>query len=152
MTTPTIRPAPTVPTPTTVTGARGLQPGEHLRVVAWRDPTIEAMPDAIATASDEALVWYVPIVGTIGMVMAHRFARYAADGSSLWSVEDIAATFGMGTSASRVQHTLDRLARFGIARRDDATVEVRLALAPLTFAQRRRLPAYLAAAYAARGV
>lgn len=121
--------------------------GDTLTVVAWRDPTIEQLPGAIPTDSDEALVWYTPSIGCIGMAMAHRFARHAADGPSVWTVEDIALTFGIGASPSRVLRSLDRLELFGIVRRTDATLAVRLWLAPLTFRQRCRLPGYLAAAY-----
>ncbi len=130
--------------------AQTLSAADELTVVAWRDPVVEHAPGAIPTASDDALVWYVPSVGTIGMVMAHRFARHTTDGPSRWRVEDIARTFGMGTSTSRVAHVLDRLERFGIIRRHDETVAVRLWLAPLTYRQRGQLPGYLAAAYDAR--
>ena len=124
--------------------------GDQLTVVAWRDAVVEQTPGAIPTASDEALVWYLPIVGSIGTVMAHRFARYAADGSTIWTIEDIARTFGMGGSTQRVLRTLERLERFGIIHRQHATVAVRLWLPPLPFRQRCQLPAYLVAAYDAR--
>jgi hypothetical protein len=124
--------------------------GDALTVIAWRDPVVENVPGAMPTASDDALVWYTPFVGTIGVLMAHRFARRAADGASTWTIEDIAATFGIGASAGRVLRTVDRLDRFGIARRHGATLAVRLWLPPLTPRQRRRLPDYLAAAYDAR--
>lgn len=120
---------------------------DHITVVAWRDPVVESTPGAVPTASDDALVWYVPSVGTIGMVMAHRWATYAADGPSTWSLEDVAGTFGIGRSVTRVVHSLDRLARFGIIRRHDRTVAVRLWLGPLTQRQRCQLPGYLAATY-----
>lgn len=121
--------------------------GDTLTVLAWPDPTVEQTPRAIPTDSDEALVWYTPSVGTIGMAIAHRFARYAHDGPSTWTVEDIARTFGIGPSPARVLRSLDRLERFGIVRRNGHTVHVRLWLAPLTFRQRCQLPAYLAAAF-----
>jgi hypothetical protein len=56
----------------------------------------------------------------------------------------------MGASASRVAHVLDRLERFGIVRRHDQVIAVRLWLAPLTYRQRCQLPGYLSAAYDAR--
>jgi hypothetical protein len=128
-----------------VTGA-----GDIVTVIAWRDPVVENVPGAMRTDSDDALVWYTPFVGTIGMVMAHRFAHHAADGLSTWTIGEIAGTFGVGPRPSRVLRTVDRLDRFGIARRHGATVAVRLWLPPLTHPQRRRLPGYLAAAYNAR--
>lgn len=124
--------------------------GDTLRVLAWRDPTVERAPGAIRTDSDEALAWYTPSLGTIAMAMAHRFARHAADGPSTWSIEDIARTFGIGASPARVLRSLDRLERFAIAHRYDHTVAVRLWLGPLTFRQRCQLPDYLAVAYDAR--
>ena len=112
--------------------------------VAWHDPLIDSVPDAIPTASDEALVWWTPIVGPTGMVMAHRFATYAATGPSSWTVEEVCATFGIGRARSRLAHTLDRLERFGIIARRGSVIAVRLSLAPLTPRQRAALPAYLA--------
>ncbi|MGE3836110.1 MAG: hypothetical protein AB7H43_15200 [Acidimicrobiia bacterium] len=123
-----------------------LSAGDTMTVLAWRDPTVEQAPGALRTDSDDALVWYTPSVGTIGMAMAHRFARHAIDGPSTWTVEDIARTFGIGLSPARVLRSLERLERFGIVRRHGHTVHVRLWLAPLTFRQRCQLPAYLAAA------
>ncbi|MGH9228311.1 MAG: hypothetical protein ACRD07_06175 [Acidimicrobiales bacterium] len=120
-----------------------------MTVIAWRDPVVENMPGAMRTDSDDALVWYTPFVGTIGMVMAHRLARHAANGPSTWTIEDIAATFGIGASPARVLRIVDRLDRFAIARRHGHTLAVRLWLPPLTVRQQRRLPDYLAAAYGA---
>ena len=124
--------------------------GIELTVIAWPDPVIEGLPGAMPTASDDALVWWTPFVGTIGMVMAHRFAAQAADGPSRWSIEDIAGTFGIAATPARVLRVIDRLERFAIIRRRGNTIAVRLWLPPLTERQRRRLPAYLAAAWDTR--
>ena len=113
-------------------------------VVAWHDPLIDGMTNTIPTASNDALVWWTPLVGPTGMVMAHRFATYAADGPSSWTIEEVCATFGMGHATSRLAHTLDRLERFGIIARRGSVIAVRLSLAPLTCRQRASLPAYLA--------
>ena len=72
--------APTIdPTPTITSTA------EHVTftVDAWHDPIVEAAAGAVRTDTDDALVWYTPSIGTIGMAMAHRFARHATDGPSL---------------------------------------------------------------------
>ena len=137
--------------PTTDTTPRSQPPvtieGEQLgqlTVVAWRDPVVEGHPDAIPTCSDDALVWWTPSVGPTGMLMAHRFAAYAIDGPTTWTVADLAATFGMGGSSSRLVRTLARLERFGIISCDGTTIAVRLMLAPLTRRQRAGLPRYLA--------
>lgn len=127
-----------------------LSASDTLTVIAWHDPTVEQASGAMPTDSDDALVWYTPSVGTIGMAMAHRFARHATTGPSTWTIEDIARTFGIGPSPARVARSLDRLERFGIVHRTGRTVAVRLWLAPLSYRQQCGLPGYLAAAYDAR--
>lgn len=124
--------------------------GIELTVIAWPDPVIEGLPGAMPTASDDALVWWTPFVGAIGMVMAHRFAGQAADGPSRWTIEDIAGTFGISVTPARVLRVIDRLERFAIIRRRGNTIAVRLWLPPLTERQRCRLPAYLADAWDSR--
>lgn len=122
----------------------------ELTVTAWCDPNVEAMPGAIATNSDDALVWWCSTVGSISMVVAHRLALYAAAGPSVWTVADLGLTFGISTDPRRLLRCLDRLERFGVARLRGRTIEVRLMLPPLSYGQRRRLPAYLRDAYEAR--
>jgi hypothetical protein len=112
-------------------------------VIEWRDPVVENLPGAFVTASDDALVFWTPVVGPTGMLMAHRFAAYAAQQPTNWTPEDLAATFGMGGSRARLEHTLCRLERFGIIRRDGGSIAVRVKLAPLTASQLQRLPDYL---------
>ena len=128
------------------TTADTLTPRE-ITVVAWRDPVVDDAPGAIPTASVDALIWWTPTIGPTGMLMAHRFAIYAADGPSTWSLVDVAQTFGLGAALNRVEHTLDRLDRFGVISRHGTTVAVRLMLPPLSERQRVRLPDYLANAY-----
>lgn len=123
---------------------------DELTVIAWRDPIVEAVPGAMPTDSDDALVWWTPTVGTIGMVMAHRFARQAAIEPTWWTIEDIALTFGISPRPARVLGVIDRLCRFGVVRHHAGTVAVRLWLPPLTLRQRHRLPTYLADAWDAR--
>jgi hypothetical protein len=118
-----------------------------ITVIAWRDEAIEANPNSTPTTSDSSLVWWVPSIGSIGCVVAHRWSHYAATGPSTWMVEDIAKTFGIGESVGRVRQSIDRLEKFGIIRRTGRTVAVRLWLPPLSERQRSRLPGYLAAVY-----
>ena len=82
-------------------------------VHAWRDPVVESNPLATRTASDDTYVWWVPSVGCLGITMAVRFATYAASASSTWAVDDIAGTFGVRESVSRVRHAIDRLRQAG---------------------------------------
>lgn len=149
-TTPTAEHTATVPTSHDDEREPLRSAGDTVTVIAWQDPLVDDAPGAVATDSDDALVWYTPSIGTIGMAMAHRFARHAADGPSTWTIDDIARTFGLGPSAPRVLRSLERLERFGIIRLHGTTIAVRLWLAPLTYRQRCGLPAYLAAAYDAR--
>lgn len=138
-------PATSTPSEPT-TSADDLAP-RTLAVVAYPDPVVESAPGAIRTASDDALIWWTPSVGPTAMLMAHRFATYAADGPSSWSLVDLAQTFGAGQSTSRMTHTLDRLERFGIIVRRGDIIGIRLWLPPLTARQRARLPEYLAYVY-----
>ena len=136
----------TTPTVDQHTTAEALMPDE-ITVVAWPDPVVDEVAGAIPTASVDALIWWTPTVGPTGILMAHRFATYAADGPSTWPMVDVAQTFGLGHALSRVTHTLDRLERFGLISRHGGTVAVRLMLPPLSERQLVRLPAYLADAY-----
>ena len=137
----------TTSTPSTLTTtAEDLTP-RTIAVVAYPDPVVEATPGAILTASDDALIWWTPSVGPTAMLMAHRFATYAAEGPSTWSLLDLAQTFGAGSSTGRTLHTLDRLERFGVIVRRGDVVGIRLWLPPLTARQQARLPEYLAYVY-----
>ena len=119
-----------------------------LTVVAWLDARNDATPGAHLTASDDALLWYTPILGPTAMLMAHRFATNAVHGPTSWTYPSLARTFGMGRAAGRVPRILDRLERFDIiCRPDPHTIAVRLLLAPLTAHQREQLPDELAVAY-----
>src|SRR4051812_22798076 len=86
----------------------------ELTVVAWRDPIVERRAGAIATCSDDALVWWTPSLGPTAVLMAHRLAAYASNGTTTFTVEDLAATFGMGGGVSRLARTLVRLERFDV--------------------------------------
>lgn len=116
-------------------------------VHAWHDPAVEANPLAVPTNSDEAMVFWTPSVGCLAMSMAFRFSTYAAQAPSTWAVDDIALTFGVRESVTRVRHALDRLEGFNIICRDDRTVWVRLWLPPLGYRQQAKLPRYLAEVY-----
>jgi hypothetical protein len=120
-----------------------------LVVVAWRDAVVEQAPGSVATASEDALVWWTPSVGPTGMLLAHRLAFRAADGPVRLLVADLCAALGMGRAHGRLERTLGRLDRFGIVAWHGGTVAVRLALAPLTVRQRTALPPDLAASYRA---
>ena len=135
---------PTVP----VSDATLAVAAKKIVIVAWPDAILDATAGAHRTASDDALVWYTPLLGPTAMLMAHRFALYAAEGPSTWTIANVARTFGLGRAVGRVAHVFDRLERFEvIARQDPNTIAVRLALPPLRARQRLMLPAYLADVY-----
>jgi hypothetical protein len=131
---------------TSTTAAEDLTPAT-IAVVSYPDPLVDEAPGAVPTASDEALIYWTPTLGPTAVLMAHRFATYAAEGPSTWSLVDLAQTFGAGKSSRRVLHALDRLERFGIIVRRGDVIGVRLWLPPLTARQRARLPEYLAYVY-----
>lgn len=135
-------------TPALATREQSTIATRELTVVAWLDATFGDTTDGHVTASDDALIWYTPLLGPTGMLMAHRFATHAAHGLTRWTIAELAATFGMGRAASRVPRVLDRLERFGVICRYDAdTIGVRLVLPRLSTRQRAHLPAALAASY-----
>ena len=118
-----------------------------ITVHPWHDPAVEANPHATPTASYFSMVYWEPSVGCLAMTIAHRWASYAVSAPSTWAVDDIAGTFGVRESVSRVRHALDRLESFGITRREDRTIWVRPWLPPLGYRQQAKLPRYLAAVY-----
>lgn len=121
-----------------------------LRVVPWRDPTVEHAPGATPTTDPDALAYWTPSIGPTAALIAARWARDCARHHSAahWRLDDLAATFGVSpTIAARA---VDRLDRFGIITRHDATIAVRLVLPPLPGRLRERLPASLAVEYDTR--
>ncbi|MAT05834.1 MAG: hypothetical protein CL424_12420 [Acidimicrobiaceae bacterium] len=118
---------------------------DEIVVTAWRDPVVEQMPGAMATGGDEVLVWWVSTLGPTATLAARHLALYAADGDSMWPIDELARTFGVGPSI--MLRALDRLVRFGVIDRRRNIVALRLMLSPLTANQRERLPRYLADAY-----
>lgn len=114
---------------------------DPITVTVWRDEVVERAPEAIATTGDEFLIWWGNTLGPTALLVARHLALYAAEGDSVWPLDQLAATYGV--SAATLGHALDRLVRFGIIARHGSTVAVRLMAGPLTQRQRDRLPAYL---------
>ena len=122
------------PTPTT----------DLLHIERWNDAAAVAVFDS---HSDEALMFLPPVLGPTSTLLLHRLARALVSGGPLcWSISDLAATFGV--SLGQIDRTIDRLERFGYARRDGFTLAVRTTVPPLARRHVERLPRYLAAAYA----
>lgn len=112
---------------------------------------IEAMTDQLAehgfdADTDDALVFLTPVLGPTSVLVLHRLSRALRAGGPLcWSMTDLAATFGV--AVGQLDRTVDRLERFGFARREGFRLVVRTRVPPLTDRQLDRLPDYLAAAY-----
>ena len=115
-----------------------------MHIERWNDPLVVARLDA---DTDEALMFLTPVLGPTSTLVLHRLARALNSGPLCWTLADLAATFGV--SISQIDRTIDRLERFGYARRDGFTLAVRTTVPPLTRRHVGRLPDYLAAAYAA---
>ena len=120
---------------------RDPHPHVDLTVCGWHDQLVEAHPESHPTASDETLVWWTPSLGPTATLMVHRFATYLRDRDEMsFAPVDLARTFGMGQSLSRVRNALARLERFGLVATHGHTVYVRLTLPPLTSRQLDQLP------------
>ena len=129
------------------------EPDTTLTILAWRDDLVERHPESHPTASIDTLVWWTPILGPTATLVAHRFAGYVARGHQVeFRLDDLARTFGMGESLTRVRAVLLRLERFRVISVNDCTVFVRIALPPLTRHQLDQLPEYLVDLYNARRV
>ena len=138
----------TTSAPATATGRAA---GETITVVAWRDPVVEAMPDATLTATNDTLVFQLPVLGPTATLIAHRLAGYAALGEPRqFTMGDLARTFGLANSTARVQASLRRLEDFDVVKINGDVVAIRLALPPLAAHRRRQLPGYLAEEYRRR--
>ena len=115
-----------------------------LHIERWNDPVTTSVFDS---DTDEALMFLAPVLGPTSTLLLHRLARALVSGGPVcWSLADLATTFGV--SLGQIDRTIDRLERFGYARRDGFTLAVRVAIPPLTRRHIERLPAYLAATYA----
>jgi hypothetical protein len=111
------------------------------KLTVWNDPRAAS---GLQTDTDDALIYLSPVLGPTSTLTLHRLARCLTTGTSrVWSIEDLAATFGVGTSQMRA--SLARLERFGMIRTVGDRLEVRTRLASLSVRHVERMPAYLVA-------
>jgi hypothetical protein len=111
------------------------------KLTVWNDPRAA---NGLQTDTDDALIYLTPVLGPTSTLVLHRFSRCLRTGTSrVWSIEDLAATFGVGVSQMRA--SLARLERFGMIRLAGDRIEVRTRLASLTVRHAERMPAYLVA-------
>jgi len=142
---------PARPTPSPITDPLPDERQTTITVLPWRDPLVETHPESHPTATNETLVWWTPMLGPTATLMAHRLAGYLVHNEQVqFTLGDLARTFGMGQSLTRVRTGLARLERFGITRSHGDTVYLRTALPPLTRRQIDQLPPYLADLYRQR--
>jgi hypothetical protein len=118
--------------PTTIHVCRDTTPGTH------------------PTDSDE-IAWWLPVIGPTASVVAHLFTRTTAPEGTTWHIPVLARRVGLGGSCRKLWLSLDRLAMFGVVTFHGCdVVTIRTELPTLTPHQLERLPADLAAEYAAR--
>jgi hypothetical protein len=114
-------------------------PNVHLAV--WHDPLAA---HGLRSDSDDALIYLPPFLGPTSTLVLHRLSRCLTTGTRVvWSIDELAATFGVG--ASQMRSTLARLERFGMIRTVGERCEVRTRIPALAARHVERMPAYLAA-------
>ena len=112
-----------------------------LQLAVWDDPLAA---NGLQSDTDDALIYLPPFLGPTSSLVLHRLSRCLTTGTGrVWSIEDLAATFGVG--ASQMRASLNRLERFGMIRTVGARTEVRTRVPALAARNIERMPAYLAA-------
>ena len=125
------------------------------RLLARDSFTVKALPDPLVeqygwpAASDETMLYVLPIIGPTCLCILHRLSAYAAAGETLWTPHDFAVTFGIGDDdhLALAARSLARLAAFDMARIHAADLAVRTHIGPLPERWIARLPPYLIDAY-----
>src|SRR5688572_24286657 len=82
-----VTPMPTA-TPVHQTNRREPWPTE-ITVIAMQDPVVDQLPDATPTTSDDTLLWWAGTLGPTAVLLARHLAAYAAEGPTLWPLEDL---------------------------------------------------------------
>lgn len=127
-------------------------PETRLRVTAWPDPVLDALGHDPRSAYVEQ--FWLSVLGPSALFLLRRLAsRLEAepDGFDL-DAEQWAAELGLGARGG--QHgpfwrSLDRVCRFGAARRHGPTLQVHRRLPPLTVRQANRMPDHMRLAHEA---
>lgn len=112
-----------------------------VRVAPWADPVVERCGHRF----DSLYVrrFYTPILGPSALLLHERLAELADRGPVSADIDQLAACVGI-TKANRVDATVRRLYRFGLARvAHNDTIEVRCHLADLPARWVAGLPATL---------
>lgn len=124
--------------------------GASLTIVAWADAVVDSLGYDPRSAYVEQ--FWLGLVGPTGTWLVRRLAsRFdeEPDGFTL-DPHDVARSIGVGGRGrtSPFTRALERLCRFGLARRLDATtIAVRRRVPPLSRLQVQRLPQHLQAAH-----
>lgn len=120
---------------------------DPLVVDVLADPLVERVGYPVRHPYIE--IYWLPILGPSATWMLRRLALYAlADRRIPLPLHELGRELGLSSGTQRnspVVRTLVRLVNFAAARPDGDVLLVRRALAPLSQAQLRRLPAQLAA-------
>lgn len=118
-----------------------------LEFTIWHDPVVET--HGIPADSDDALVWYTPVLGPTAILLLHRIARYLTQSSALsFDTVELAASVGLAHSDRKATsdgftRAMHRLEMFGMIRTIGHTIHVRTILPPLAQRHMRLLPNYL---------
>jgi len=65
-----------------------------LHLAVWDDPLAA---NGLQTDTDDALIYLAPLLGLTSTLSLHRLLRCLTMGTGrVWSIEDLAATFGAG--------------------------------------------------------
>lgn len=121
-----------------------------LNFTIWHDPVSER--DGIPADSDDALVWYTPVLGPTSVLLLHRIARYLGATPELnFDTVELAASLGLASSdrlatSDGFNRAMHRLEMFGMIRPIGTTIHARTILPPLAQRQLRLLPNYLRSA------
>lgn len=128
---------------------RRLAAVSSLRIEAFPDPVVEAHGHDPRSAY--ASKFWLPIIGPGSLVAARALVEGLEHSRAGYDVDLVMLGHALGlpgkvSNHSKIVHTLDRLATFGLASFHGASTplyRVRLAWPPLTQRQLARLPAFL---------
>lgn len=127
-------------------------PESRLRVVVWEDSLIERLGHDPRSIYVER--YWLAILGPSATLLLRRLARDLEDVPDGFEIQtaDLAQELGLGSRGGKHSpfwRSVDRICRFGGARRHLDLLEVRRKLPPLTARQAQRLPGALRSAHQA---
>ena len=108
----------------------------------------DTTPGVHRTDSDDAVVWWLPVLGPTAIVLAFTLARYTPNEGATWDTRVLAQRIGLAGNLFTLRDSLNRLDRFGAAKFHAVDVlTIRLWLPALTERRLARLPDDMADEY-----